>query len=39
MAAFAVIVMFGFTVVYLILKLSGEGKEDVLNLNWVSSVG
>ena len=35
MAAFAVIVMFSFTVVYFILQLSGEGNEDVLNLNWV----
>ena len=35
MAAFAAIVMFSFTVVYFILQLSGEGNEDVLNLNWV----
>ena len=35
MAAFAAIVMFSFTVVYFILQLSGEGDEDVLNLNWV----
>jgi len=31
LAAFAVVVMFSFTVVYFILKLSGEGIEDVLN--------
>ena len=35
MSAFAVIVMFSFSVVYSILKLSGEGNEDVLNLNRV----
>ena len=35
MAAFAAIVMFSFTVVYFVLQLSGEGNEDVLNLNWV----
>ena len=35
LAAFAVVVMFSFTVVYFILKLSGEGNEDVLNLRWV----
>jgi len=35
LAAFAVVVMFSFTVVYFILKLSGEGNEDVLNLSWV----
>ena len=35
MAAFAAIVMFSFTVVYFILQMSGEGNEDVLNLNWV----
>ena len=39
MAAFAVIVMFTFTVVHFILKLSGEGNEDVSNLDWVGSVG
>ena len=38
MAAFAVIVIFSFRVFYFILKLSGEGNEDVLNLDWVSSV-
>ena len=35
MAAFAAIVMFSFTVVYFVLQLSGEGNEDILNLNWV----
>jgi hypothetical protein len=35
MAAFAVIVMVSVTVVYFVLVWSGEGNEDVLNLNWV----
>ena len=35
MAAFVAIVM----VAYVILKLTGEGNEDVLNLNWVVGVG
>lgn len=35
MAAFVAIVM----VAYVILKLTGEGNEDVLNLNWIAGVG